>query len=237
MQLIQPDIIASARGLSTGAAGFFLLVGICLWALGWRWHRFWVVFSITLVAGLLGLTAGRNTNGQVLLLGILLAVTAGLLALELARILAFITGGSAAWMATQLVLPQAQELWAAFLSGGLLGIVLYQLWTMLLTSFVGVVVSTHAGILLAEHFAKLDGIKLLQEKSAALNGIVLALTVIGLLLQVVTSPSQKKADSDESKDASQKVVTRPEKKEATEEEEMEPAQGWWRKFFSNNRAA
>ena len=56
-----------------------------------------------------------------MVVGVLLAVTAGMLALELARILAFLTGGVAAWAGAQTVLPQAQELWAVFLSGGLLG--------------------------------------------------------------------------------------------------------------------
>ena len=59
MQLIQGDILAAGNGLSPGAAGFLVFVGLLLWAVGWRWHRFWVVFGITLAAGLLGLGAGR----------------------------------------------------------------------------------------------------------------------------------------------------------------------------------
>ena len=56
MTLICPDVLAEARGLSPGASGFLLFVGFLLWAFGWRWHRFWVVFAITLTAGLLGIS-------------------------------------------------------------------------------------------------------------------------------------------------------------------------------------
>ena len=56
---------------------------------------------------------------------------------ELAKILAFVAGGVGAWLAVQWVLPQAQELWAVFLCGGLFGVLLYRLWTMMLTSLAG----------------------------------------------------------------------------------------------------
>ena len=180
MQLILPDVLTAARGLSPGAAGFLLLVGVLLWAVGWRWHRFWVVFGITLAAGLIGLTAGQSAGGQVMVVGVLLAVAAGMLALELAKILAFVTGGAAAWAAAQAVFPQVQELWAVFLSGGLIGVVLYQLWTMLTTSFLGVLVGWHAAFVLAEQFAKkFDAAKWVGDHAAALNGAVVAVTLLG----------------------------------------------------------
>ncbi len=187
MQLILPDVLTTARGLSPGAAGFLALVGVLLWAVGWRWHRFWVVFGITLAAGLIGLTAGHTAGGQVMVVGVLLAVTAGLLALELAKILAFVTGGAAAWAAAQAVLPQAQELWAAFLSGGLIGVVLYQFWTMLTTSFLGVLVTWHAGLVLAEQFGKFDAAKWAGEHTAALNGGVIVAALLGVLVQAKTA--------------------------------------------------
>lgn len=183
MQLIVPDVLAAARGLSPGAAGFLVLVGFLLWAVGWRWHRFWVVFGMTLAAGVIGLSAGQSAGGQVMVVGVLLAVAAGLLALELAKILAFLTGGVAAWAAAQAVFPQVQELWAVFLSGGLVGVVLYQLWTMLVTSFVGVLVTWHAGFVLADEFVKFDAAKWVADHAAALNGGAIAVTVMGVLVQ------------------------------------------------------
>src|SRR5262245_31204473 len=134
MQLIVPDVLASAQGLSAGAAGFGVLLGILLWAFGWRWHRFWIVFGVTLTAGLVGLNSGQVIGGQVLAVGILLALAAGMLALELARALAFVAGGVAAWAVVQTMLPGARELWAVFLGGGLMGLLLYRFWSMLMTS-------------------------------------------------------------------------------------------------------
>src|SRR4051812_27712020 len=107
MRLISPDVLNSAAGLSIGAAGFALFVGLLLWSCGWRWHKFWVVFGITTVAGLLGLSAGQAAGGQVLVLGILLAFAGGVMALEVAKLLAFVGGGIAAWISVQTVIPQA----------------------------------------------------------------------------------------------------------------------------------
>jgi hypothetical protein len=114
MQLIAPDILLAARGLTGAMAGTACALGLALWLFGWRWHRFWIVAGVTLAAGLIGLNSGRASGGtQVMAVGILLAVSAGLMALELAKVLAFVAGGCGAWLAVQWVLPQAQELWAA----------------------------------------------------------------------------------------------------------------------------
>lgn len=199
MQLIAPDVLAAGRGLSAGACGFLLLAGGCLWALGWRWHRFWIVFAITLGAGLAGLSSGQPGGGQVMVVGVLLAVTAGLLALELARILAFLTGGVAAWAGAQAVLPQAQELWAVFLSGGLLGVVLHQLWTMLTTSLVGVLITWHTGLLLADTYLKTDVVGLASKHAVALNGGVIAATLLGVLVQSRLTPKPTAEDAHDAK--------------------------------------
>ncbi|HET6575033.1 MAG TPA: hypothetical protein VFG68_15610 [Fimbriiglobus sp.] len=219
MQLILPDVLTAAHGLSPGAAGFLMLVGFLLWAVGWRWHKFWVVFGITLTAGLIGLSAGQAAGGRVMVVGVLLAVAAGMLALELAKVLAFVTGGAAAWAAAQAVFPQVQELWAVFLSGGLIGVVLYQLWTMLTTSFVGVLVTWHAGFVLADQLVKgFDAAKWVGEHAAALNGGVAVVTLLGVLVQRLTSPRPESADE------SRKSPKRP---APHAYEEPAEARGWW----------
>ncbi|MCZ2344457.1 MAG: hypothetical protein LC104_22075 [Bacteroidales bacterium] len=191
MRFIDPEILRAGQGLSLGGAGFLLAVGLLLWACGWRWHRFWVVFGITLAAGIIGLTAGRSAGSQVMVVGVLLAVTAGLLALELARILAFLTGGTAAWFAAQFLLPGAHELWAVFLSGGLLGIVLYRFWTILATSFLGSLMTVHAGLMLAVGWKKgFDAEAFATEQAAALNGLVITAGVIGVLVQAKLLPQE-----------------------------------------------
>jgi hypothetical protein len=237
MQLILPDVLTAARGLSPGAAGFLLLVGVLLWAVGWRWHRFWIVFGITLAAGLIGLSAGQAAGGQVMVVGVLLAVAAGMLALELAKILAFVTGGAAAWAAVQTVFPQVHELWAVFLSGGLVGVVLYQLWTMMTTSLVGVLVAWHAGFVLAEQFARgFDASKWADEHSAALNGGVVVAAVLGILAQRMTAP---RPAAESSEDEGEPKEKNPRKKPAAEDDD-EPAKkprGWWDRMLPGRKAA
>lgn len=169
-------------------AGTISVLGCALWLFGWRWHRFWVVAGITLTAGLIGLNAGRTSGGtQVMAIGILLAVAAGLLALELAKVLAFVAGGCGAWLAVQWVLPQAQELWAVFFCGGLFGLLLYRLWTMLLTSLMGVLLAGHANILLVEQYLQRDIGPWVARNDAALNGVVVGFVVLGILVQAVST--------------------------------------------------
>jgi hypothetical protein len=233
MQLILPDVLATARGLSAGAAGFLVLVGFLMWAAGWRWHRFWVVFGLTLAAGIVGLGAGSASGGgQVMVVGVLLAVAAGMLALELSKILAFVTGGAAAWVATQALLPQAQELWAVFLSGGLIGVVLYRLWTMLTTSFLGVLLAWHAGLVLIEPLAGADTAKWAGEHAAALNGAVIAVTVIGVLVQAQTTPRPDEAAEDET---GTPTKVKPTADEVVLDEAKKPA--WWRLSSTRQKAA
>jgi hypothetical protein len=191
MQLISPDVLAEAKGLSVGAAGFFALVGTLLWAFGWRWHRFWIVFGMTAAAGVIGMAAGKAAGGSVLAIGLLLAFAGGVMALELAKILSFVAGGVGAWLAVQAVLPAAHEMWAVFLSGGLLGVILHRLWLMLLTSLCGVLVSWHGWLMLADAVGYLDAAKWAADHAAAVNGAALATAVIGVLVQAATGPREK----------------------------------------------
>jgi hypothetical protein len=194
MTLICPDVLIEARGLSPGAAGFLLFVGFLLWAFGWRWHRFWVVFAITLTAGLLGISAGKSAGSQVLVVGVLLAVSAGMLALELAKILAFVTGGIVAWVAAEAMFPQAQELWAMFLCGGLLGVALYRVWTMLATSLIGILLCWHSLLVMAESLFGLDGAKLAAENNVALNSGVIGAALLGVVVQARTGSEEEEAE-------------------------------------------
>ena len=145
---------------------------------GWRWHRFWVVFGITTVAGVLGLNAGQAAGGQVLVLGILLAFAGGVMALEVAKLLAFTGGGigslarradrAAAGSRNVGRLPQRRPLRRSS----------YRLWTMLVTSMIGVLIAVHATLILGAE-SGLSVTKWVADNSAALNGVVLFFTVIG----------------------------------------------------------
>lgn len=222
----------------TGAmAGTVAVLGFALWLFGWRWHRFWVVAGITLASGLIGLNAGRTSGGtQVMAVGILLAVSAGLLALELAKVLAFVAGGCGAWLAVQWVLPQAQELWAVFLCGGLFGLLLYRLWTMLLTSLMGVLFAGHASVLLVEQFWKCNANDWVTRNVAPLNGLVVGLVVLGILLQAASTRDLDGAEgkSEEKSEEEEKAEPEPPAPKPKAKEKPVP---WWKKLLAPRKAA
>jgi hypothetical protein len=231
MQLIVPDILAEARGLTTAMSGTLCALGIALWLFGWRWHRFWIVAGITLAAGLLGLNAGRAAGGtQIMALGILIAVAAGMMALELAKVFAFVAGGCGAWLAVQWVFPQAQELWAVFISGGLFGLLLYRLWTMLLTSLAGVLIASHSALLLLEAPAGFDAVKWVSANQAALNGAAVALIGLGILLQAIAAPDEEaKGESVEAEE--------PKESHETLQSATKRKRAWWWKLLGTGTSA
>lgn len=208
MQLVAPDVLAAAHNLSAGVAMAILGFGLLVWGAGWRFHRFLVVFAITLTAGSLGLQAGRESAGQqVLVVGVLVAVAAGVLALELAKLIAFLTGGVAAWVGVQALMPQALELWAIFLSGGLFGVVLYRFWTMLTTSFLGTLVVTHAALIVAGGVGKFDASLWVSSRSGLFNSLVIALTILGVVVQAkTTNRTESAADPVDAEDESHAPV-------------------------------
>ena len=220
MHLIAPDVLTEARGLTGAMAGTVCVLGIALWVFGWRWHRFWVVAGITLASGLIGLNAGRAGGGNtpVMAIGILLAVSAGDEREDLRQFERHHAGGVGAWLAVQWVLPQAQELWAVFLCGGLFGVLLYRLWTMMLTSLAGTLLAAHAGLLLLEPVLGFNAAAWAAANLAALNGVAVGFTILGVLVQAAAAKEEdeKKAaeepkDEDDGDDEDEKPKKKPAK--------------------------
>lgn len=232
MQLIAPDILAEARGLTGAMAGTVCVLGVALWLCGWRWHRFWVVAGITLGAGLIGLNAGRTNGGQVMAVGILLAVAAGMMALELAKVIAFVAGGIGAWLAVQWILPQAQELWAVFLSGGLLGLLLYRLWTMLLTSLIGTLLAGHAALLLSESLFRFDSSVWAERNIVALNGVVVALVVLGIVAQTAATPAPETEVKTDGHGGNDHPADGHAHHHDDHRHEQPPPRPWWRRLLA-----
>src|SRR6202035_2038590 len=52
MQLIAPDIFSEVGQLSAGACVLGFTIGFLIWLTGWWQHRFWVVASLTAIAGI-----------------------------------------------------------------------------------------------------------------------------------------------------------------------------------------
>src|SRR5262249_4698953 len=76
-----------------------------------------------------------------------------------------------------------RELWVAFLIGGLFGALLFRFWTMVLTSFAGVLLTWHCLLCLSEQFIFLDAANFAERNAMALNGAGLAATVLGVVAQ------------------------------------------------------
>jgi hypothetical protein len=167
--------------------------------------------------------------------GILLAVSAGMMALELAKVLAFVAGGIGAWLAVQWVLPQAQELWAVFLSGGLFGLLLYRLWTMLLTSLMGALISGHAALLLLEGPLKFDAVAWSGAHLVALNGVIVALVVLGIVVQATQSSDEAPTKDEEADEKKSKKDDHHGDHGNDHHAEAKPAAGLWGRLASLGR--
>lgn len=204
MSLLAPDILEETRALSLGANLIGLLLGLALWGLGWRGYRFWMVLAATVTAGIAGLMLGPVYGTQPAVTGLLLAIAGGMLALSLARMLVFVSGGLLLWLAIRSSIPALSEPWPIpFLTGGLISLLLFRLWAMALTSFAGTLLFWYCGLGLADRLFQVKVVELAQKKPDLLTGIVGAAALAGFLLQflldqrrtargVKTAPSKKK---------------------------------------------
>jgi hypothetical protein len=183
MRLVAPDILAELRGLSAVLCGVGVGLGLLLWVLGWRAHRFWIVLATTVIAGVFGLFSLRTPGVQPMVVGLLLAITAGTLALPLARVLAFVAGGVAGWVLVRSVAPAWEEPLISFFAGGLTGVLLFRFWMMTLTSLAGALVMSYAGLCLADRLGKVDAVSLAEKSSALLNWVCVGFGLLGLVVQ------------------------------------------------------
>src|SRR4051794_18818001 len=105
MQFVTAELLQDLCGLSPGPLAVAGVVGLTLWLFGWSTHRFWVVLCATVSAGVYGLFKGSARDVQPLVASLLLALVAGLLALALVRLFAFVVGGMAGLLLVQSLAP------------------------------------------------------------------------------------------------------------------------------------
>src|SRR6202022_2047235 len=167
-QLLTPDILTDGRELSAGLTAAGLVIGLALWLTGWWGHRFWIVLVATVMAGIFGLLSSPAHQVQPLIVGLLLAVAAGVLALSLVRLVAFAAGGAAGWLAVPAVAPPPWDgVLICFLAGGLVGLLLFRLWMMALTSFAGSLLMAYSGLCLADRLGKLDAVAVAEGQAGS----------------------------------------------------------------------
>ncbi len=183
MQLIAPDVLTEAHGLSPGISGTAIGIGVLVWLTGWRLHRFWFVLTLTVGAGVAGLNEAAVLKVHPVAAGVLVAVAVGVLSLSLVRVLAFVSAGLAACVVVHAALPAWNQPLGAFVGGGLLGLYLFRLWTMMLTSTAGAMLMVYGGLCLADKLAKWDAGAWAGRKTQMLNWVCLAVAAGGLGLQ------------------------------------------------------
>jgi hypothetical protein len=218
MHLVAPEILAETKELSVGILATGAGVGVLLWSLGWRCHRFWLVLMCTLGAGVYGLASGGSFGLQPLVAALLLAVTAGVLALTLMRLVAYAAGGIAAWMVIHALAPLWDQPLLCFLAGGLIGLLLFRLWTMLLTSFLGTLLMAYAGLGLADRLGKVDAVGWASGQGVLLNWLCCGLAVLGLGVQFFL----------ERRRVNKLRELEAEKRAAEERSQRQPSRPWWR---------
>jgi hypothetical protein len=198
MQLLAPDILEEARTLSPLLSGAGLSIGFFLWMFGGRTNRFWLAMSVTLAAGLLGLSYGKVYGMQPLVAALLLAVSAGALALSLVRILLFAAGGLTALSLIHAIAPAWDEPIAVFLVGGLIGVLLYRFWIATFASVVGSLLMAYSALALLDRLRLVDSVAWTGQNGPLLNWGCASLIVMGVLVQFLLERRRnRKAEPEE----------------------------------------
>jgi hypothetical protein len=184
MQLLAPDILEEARTLSPLFSGAGMLIGFLLWMFGGRTHRFWLAMTVTLAAGLLGLSHGKQYGMQPLVAALLLAISAGALALSLVRILLFAAGGVAALSLIHAFARGWDQPIAVFLVGGLIGVILYRFWIAIFSSLVGSLLMSYSTLALLDRLRLMNNsVAWTRENGPLLDWGCASLIVMGVLVQ------------------------------------------------------
>jgi hypothetical protein len=220
MALLAPDILREARDLSPLLSGTGFALGLFLWLYGGRTHRFWLALVLTVAAGVAGLYYGPAYGVLPLVSGLLLAISAGALALSLARILLFVAAGLAGLAVTQFF--RWDEPLVTFLLGGLTGMLFYNLWITLLACFAGTLLMAYSGLCLIEKLGSVEMLSWVEKNGPLLNWAVAAGALLGVLAQGQLDRrfARRKKEKAKAKEAEQA-------KKADAKPSVKPPPPWW----------
>jgi hypothetical protein len=196
MQILDPDILDLTRQLSPSIPVVAVLVGLFLWMFGAYSHRFWLAMAVTVAAGVIGLFAGRDFGVQPLVAALLLALSAGVLSLSLARVALFLAGGLMAVLLMRAGRVEWNE-FVCFLAGGLAGVLMYRLWVMALSALVGTLLVSYAILSLLDICGLFDSVDFSTRNAPLLNWSVAGVVALGIVVQFVFDRRQgeKKANA------------------------------------------
>jgi MFS family permease len=185
MCIIASDILADLCGLSLGLVIALVPIGLLLWLAGWWSHRFWIVLTTTVLAGMVGLMEATNWGAQPIIVAVLLAIAAGVLALAMVRVFTFVAGGLAGVYLVQFAFPSLNQQMICFLVSGLLCLLLFRWFFMALTSFLGTTVIAYGTLALLNYWEVLDSVAWTDEYSLLLTIGCVGATVVGFVVQLL----------------------------------------------------
>ncbi len=183
--MIVPEILKECLPLGLLTTVLAFLIGLALWIFGGLGHRFCIVLATTLVAGVIGLQKGPVWGLQPLVAGLLLAVSAGALALSLVRVLVFLGVGFGVLFAAQAVAPNWDEAVACFVGGGILGVVFFQFWVQAAASLTGTLLMAYSGLCLVARLGRADVVAWAEKNGPLLNWGTLSVATLGILVQIL----------------------------------------------------
>jgi hypothetical protein len=203
MHLVTPEIMVELCGLSLAVLVCAAGLGLALWLLGWWSHRFWIVITTTVAAGIYGLqeAATLRSNPLVVVAALLLSVAAGILALHLVRLVAFVIGGFCGLILVQTLLPGFEQPLAVFVVSGLVSLVLFRWFLMALTSLLGATLVCYAGLAILNQRGALDAVAWSDQGATLLNWICGLMAVMGFAFQYLFERRGRAVDDEDGDDA------------------------------------
>ena len=209
MHTVAPDLVADLCGLSLGVLVAGVGLGGFLWLLGWKSHRFWVVLLTTVAAGIYGLQEAAAFKTPPLVAALLLAVAAGVLALALVRLLAFVLGGLTGLILLQAAAPNLDQPLVVFVLSGLVSLLLFRWFLMALTSVTGAVVLCYAGLALLHHQGALDAIAWSEQGPTTLfNWVWGLLALMGFFFQFLLDRRGARRQEDDAEEEGEGILFR-----------------------------
>lgn len=185
MQLLSPDVLADVLELPAAALLVMVGLGLALALTGWRWHRFWLTISVSMISGVVGLRQATAWGiEQPVLAGVLLAAAAGCLALSLARVGLFLAYGLVTWYAMKRMAPPYAIPAICICLGGLFSVLFYRFCVVLLTSVVGSLLLAYGGMAYAQQLNWFPMLNWLKDQPLAAHAGFAGLSGFTLFLQL-----------------------------------------------------
>ena len=185
MQVLSPEVLADVLELPSLALITLFVLGVSLALTGWRWHRFWLTISVSLISGLVGLRQAQAWGiGQPIVAAVLLATAAGCLALSLARVGLFLAYGLATWYAVKRFAPPYAIPAICICLGGLFSVLFYRFCVVMLTSVVGSVILSYAGMAYAQQQNWFPMQTWLKEQALVAHASLAGISLLTLVTQL-----------------------------------------------------